>query len=88
MTNKKQQNFKITEQMLIADILSLMPESADIFLAHGLGCIGCQFNAFETLKDGFLSHGFQEKDLQFLLDDLNEAVNDLQISPSFFDSSS
>lgn len=71
-----------TGKEMITDILNKMPEAMDILLSHGLGCAGCQFNAFETLEQGVIGHGFSYEDLDRILADLNEAAEDLGISSS------
>ncbi len=68
-----------TGRELVTEILEQMPEAMDILLSHGLGCAGCQFNAFETLEQGVIGHGFTYEYLDRILRDLNEAAEDLGI---------
>lgn len=70
----------------IADILLVLPEAADILFSHGLGCVGCQLNATETLADGVLGHGFSDTDLGRILADLNEAAEDMHLQADCFSS--
>ncbi|MBT3349166.1 DUF1858 domain-containing protein [bacterium] len=63
----------------VAEILEKMPEAAEILSAHGLACAGCAIGNFETLADGIAGHGMSEKDLKNVLQDLNEAADDLKI---------
>jgi hybrid cluster-associated redox disulfide protein len=85
MTNNKSQFFEFNGSEFIADLLLAMPEASDILMAHGLGCVECQFSTFETLEEGFLSHGFSRQELEAVLADLNEAAQDLQIPTDVFD---
>ncbi len=65
----------------IQDVIEQMPEATEILSMHGLGCVGCSLAGVESLKDGALGHGFDEKGLQNLLQDLNEAAEDLGVRP-------
>lgn len=60
----------------VADIMITLPEASEILASHGLGCTSCSLSQLENLKDGVLSHGLTEKDLERILDDLNEAAAD------------
>lgn len=62
---------KITKEMGMQDILSAFPETFEVFMQHGLHCIGCHAAQFETLKAGALAHGI---DADKLVKDLNAAV--------------
>lgn len=63
---------KIHKDMLVGDIVALLPSSSEIITNYGLHCIGCHYNAFETLEQGLLGHGYSEEDLKNLVRDLNE----------------
>ena len=65
---------------IIGDILSLMPESAEILASHGVSCASCHINAFEILRDGILGHGYDEDDLQAVIADLNECAADMKLT--------
>ena len=57
---------------MIADIVEKYPDSAIIFLEHGLHCIGCSASPFESLESGMMGHGRPKEDLDALLKDLND----------------
>ncbi|MBP6492327.1 MAG: DUF1858 domain-containing protein [Clostridia bacterium] len=59
---------KITENMLLSEILDENPDLTDIFLNHGLNCVGCPGASSENLKEAAEGHGI---DLKKLIDDLN-----------------
>lgn len=69
-----------TGQETVADIMITLPEASEILASHGLGCTSCSLSQIENLKDGVLSHGFTEQDLERILADLNEAAEDEGIS--------
>ncbi|MBI2629078.1 iron-sulfur cluster assembly accessory protein [Candidatus Pacearchaeota archaeon] len=76
---KQVKTIGITKETIIADILEMHPDKAmllsEIMMEFGIHCVGCGANAFETLEQGVLGHGYSEKDLNKLLTDLNKAVN-------------
>ena len=45
-----------------------------VFVAHGLGCIGCAMANFETIEQGAAAHGM---DLDSLMIDLNKAAAEM-----------
>lgn len=82
MTNNQFLTF--TGDEILSDVMGIIPEASDILLSHGLGCVECHFNAFETIEQGFIGHGFSQEELDSVLKDLNEAAHDLQIPPDAF----
>ena len=60
---------KITENTLIADVLELNPNAADILLEAGMHCFGCALAHGETIAEAVAVHG---EDLDALLAKLNE----------------
>ncbi len=69
--SKKKVTKKITKNIIIGDLLSTYPESAEVLLSHGFHCIGCTVSPYETLEQGAAVHGIQ---LTPLLKDLNGAL--------------
>lgn len=65
------QTFMITQTMRVADVLSVLPESERLLAEYGLHCVGCHYNAYETLEEGSENHGFSSEDLNDLIADLN-----------------
>ncbi len=64
---------KITENMLLNEILDMDPDPTEIFLRHGLNCLGCPGACSENLKEAAEGHGIN---LKKLMDDLNELLED------------
>ncbi len=62
---------KITENTLIADVLELNPNAADILLEAGMHCFGCALAHGETIAEAVAVHG---EDLDALLAKLNEGL--------------
>ena len=60
---------KITKDMMICDILELQPHTEEIFLGHGMACLGCPGGSLETLEEAAEAHGVS---LAELLEELNK----------------
>ncbi len=61
----------ITKEMSIGDVVREYPETVPVFLAHGLGCLGCALAHYENIAQGAKAHGI---DLEALMAALNEAI--------------
>lgn len=68
---------KIHKNMVVGEVVSMFPEAADIISSYGLHCVGCHANAFETLEQGLLGHGYPEEQLHKLVGELNEYIEEL-----------
>jgi len=64
---------KITENMLLNEILEMNPDPTDVFLRHGLNCLGCPGAQSESLREAAEGHGIN---LEKLIDDLNNFLQD------------
>ncbi|MFY9175458.1 MAG: DUF1858 domain-containing protein [Peptococcia bacterium] len=62
---------KITKDMTITDVVRQYPESVDVFMKHGMSCLGCAAARFENISQGAQAHGI---DVDKLIEDLNQAV--------------
>ena len=63
---------KVTENMLLSEILEADPDPTEVLLRHGLNCLGCPGARSENLKEAAEGHGI---DLKKLIDDLNDFMN-------------
>jgi len=66
---------KVTKDMTFQDILSKYPESASIMMKFGLHCIGCHMSAMETIEQGCLGHGMDEKMIDEMLKEINNIAS-------------
>ena len=64
---------KITKDMSIGEVVEKYPQSVQVFMMHGLGCVGCAIANFENIEQGAQAHGI---DVDKLIDDLNKAVTE------------
>lgn len=62
---------KITKDMSFGEVLQKYPETAEVFMAHGMHCIGCIMAQFETIEQGAAAHNI---DIKKLIDDLNKKI--------------
>lgn len=59
--------------MRVIDIVTLVPQAADVMAAWGLHCSGCSVGGLESLEEGCKAHGYGEEDIKLLLEDIEEA---------------
>ena len=59
---------RITEDMIIGDILDLDPDTAPYFLEMGMHCLGCPASQAETLEEACMVHG---ADVNLIVEKLN-----------------
>lgn len=62
----------ITKNMSITEAVENYPETAEVFMNHGMHCLGCMAARFENIEQGALAHGI---DVDKLIEDLNTVVN-------------
>ncbi|CEO27600.1 hybrid cluster protein-associated redox disulfide domain-containing protein [[Clostridium] sordellii] len=58
----------ITKDTIIADIIKMRPDAAEILMSYGMGCIGCPSAQMERLEQACEIHGL---DLKEVLNKLN-----------------
>ncbi|ATW28253.1 DUF1858 domain-containing protein [Candidatus Formimonas warabiya] len=63
----------ITKDMSIMEVVAQYPETADVFMNHGMGCLGCAAARFENIEQGAMAHGI---DVDALMVDLNRVANE------------
>jgi len=59
----------ITKDTIIADIIKVRPDAAQILMSFGMGCIGCPSAQMESLEQACEIHGL---DIEEVLAKLNE----------------
>jgi len=62
---------KITKEMGIMEVVQQWPDTANIFMDFGMGCLGCAAAHFENIEQGASAHGI---DVDALITALNQAV--------------
>ncbi len=71
MANKKQ---KIKKDTNIADAIEINPQAAHILAMSGVGCVGCAMSNIETIGRGLEAHGFEDKEIDKIIKELNESL--------------
>jgi len=51
----------ITPKMSIGEVVQKYPKTVQVFLSHGLMCIGCAVARFENIEQGAQAHGLQSR---------------------------
>lgn len=64
---------KITKDMTITEIVQKYPQTIDVFMENGMGCLGCAAARFENVAQGASVHGM---DIDKLIAELNKAVEE------------
>lgn len=59
----------ITKDMGIMEVVAKWPDTVDVFMKHGMGCLGCAAARFENIEQGAMAHGM---DIDALIADLNK----------------
>lgn len=62
----------IHENMLVNEVLDMNPDITEVFIQHGLNCLGCPGSYSESLKEAADGHGIN---LDKLIEDLNKFFN-------------
>ena len=61
----------ITKDMSIMEVAQKYPDTIEVFMNSGMGCLGCAAAHFENIEQGALAHGI---DVDALMAGLNEVV--------------
>ncbi|MBU0580442.1 MAG: DUF1858 domain-containing protein [Candidatus Margulisbacteria bacterium] len=67
---------KITQDMLINEVVQNFPEAIGVFLKYGLHCIGCQISKVESIQQGAAGHGIVGEDLNKMIKDINDLLKE------------
>ena len=62
---------KIEKSTIIGDVLDIAPETAPLFQAIGMHCLGCPSSQMETIEQAAMVHGIEPQEL---VDRLNDVV--------------
>jgi hybrid cluster-associated redox disulfide protein len=62
---------KITGDMSIMEVVEQWPQTAQVLMRHGMGCLGCAAARFESIGQGAAAHGI---DIGPLITALNECI--------------
>ncbi|MBK5241169.1 DUF1858 domain-containing protein [Clostridium sp.] len=54
---------KITKDMTIGEVVRQFPDSVEILMGFGMGCVGCPSAQAETLEEAAMVHGLNIEEL-------------------------
>jgi len=63
---------KINSKTKLSEVIQKNPDAAETLFEAGLSCIGCPMAMQETLKEGCLAHGMNQKEIDKLIERLNK----------------
>ena len=66
----------VTKDMVIADVLKKYPDVAVIMLEHGLHCVGCHANVFDTIEAGCKVHGLDDETVDSMVTEINKFISE------------
>ena len=61
----------ITKETIIGYILDIAPQTAPLFMAIGMHCLGCPASRGETVEEACMVHGIDPDEL---LEELNKQI--------------
>ncbi len=64
----------VTKDMVIADVLKKYPDVAVVMLEHGLHCVGCHANVFDTIEAGSQVHGLDDETIDAMVVEMNKFI--------------
>jgi len=74
---------KITKNILILEMAERYPELVEVLVEkYGLHCLGCSLAAVETLEEGAMGHGMSKKEVEKMVQDLNQRANKVDLKRS------
>lgn len=66
---------RLKRDLTIGDVLEQYPAAAPLLTEKGIHCVGCHVSPFETLEEGFRSHGMSEEEIDTVIADVNEKLD-------------
>lgn len=67
-------NKAVHKGMIISEVVDLYPDTIPLLIENGMHCIGCGASMFETLEEGLMGHGMDDKEIERIVDDLNTYI--------------
>ena len=64
---------KVTKDMIIIDVLRMVPQSANLFLEIGMHCLGCPSASGESVEQACMVHG---ADCDALIEKINALIEE------------
>lgn len=69
----KKQKIEITKDIMIGDLVENYPDLGGVLMEeYGFHCIGCMAAGMETLEQGAMVHGMNQKEIEKMVEDLKK----------------
>lgn len=62
---------RITKEILIEDLVQILPESVSYLMKNGIKCMACGEPIWGTLEEAAREKGFQDTDIEKFVKELN-----------------
>ena len=72
----------ISKSMIIAEVVDIHPDVIPLLIQNGMHCVGCGASMFETLEEGLMGHGMDDREINRVVDELNTYVKNIRESPN------
>lgn len=66
----------VTKDTNLGEVVHSFPQAAHIMLEYGLHCVGCHFNAYDSVEMGAKIHGMTETEVEEMVDRINAAIKE------------
>lgn len=63
----------LSKEMTIQEVVSKYPAAVNVFISHGMPCVGCMAARYENIEQGATAHGI---DVEKLMEALNKSIED------------
>ena len=63
----------ITKDMSLVEIVQTYPDTVEVLMNAGMGCLGCAASHFENIEQGAMAHGI---DIDALIAELNATIGE------------
>ena len=73
---KKSEQEYVNADMTLGEVVEKYPETIPVLLKHGLHCVGCHVAAWETLREGLIAHGLDERNISAVMKELNTTIKE------------
>lgn len=67
----------ITKDVTIGEVVQKYPSTAVVLTKYGVHCVGCSASPWETIEQGFKSHGMSDEEVNNAVKELNEHIESL-----------
>ena len=64
----------VTKDMIIGDLLEAYPETAELLMQCGMGCISCPASLMESLEEASMVHGLKPDEVVEYLNEEMELI--------------